>query len=166
MTLERRTIAVSSFFLLAVLLTTVMQAAAEPYNPADHTDPINLTPLVREAREHFYNLDYDGALSRFETVLKNNPQNPMAVDYVLTTVIFRELYHQDLLDTTYYAHDSFLSSKRDVPVPEATRQRIEDLTDRAIDLCDKQIDANPNDNVCNNTVSAQPGRNPHCPQNP
>ena len=122
-----------------------MQAAAEPYNPADHTDPINLTPLVREAREHFYNLDYDGALSRFETVLKNNPQNPMAVDYVLTTVIFRELYHQDLLDTTYYAHDSFLSSKRDVPVPEATRQRIEDLTDRAIDLCDKQIDANPND---------------------
>lgn len=145
MTLERRTIAVSSFFLLAVLLTTVMQAAAEPYNPADHTDPINLTPLVREAREHFYNLDYDGALSRFETVLKNNPQNPMAVDYVLTTVIFRELYHQDLLDTTYYAHDSFLSSKRDVPVPEATRQRIEDLTDRAIDLCDKQIDANPND---------------------
>lgn len=145
MTLERRTIAVSSFFLLAVLLTTVMQAAAEPYNPADHTDPINLTPLVREAREHFYNLDYDGALSRFETVLKNNPQNPMAVDYVLTTVIFRELYNQDLLDTTYYAHDSFLSSKRDVPVPEATRQRIEDLTDRAIDLCDKQIDANPND---------------------
>jgi len=122
-----------------------MQAAAEPYNPADHTDPINLTPLVREAREHFYNLDYDGALSRFETVLKNNPQNPMAVDYVLTTVIFRELYNQDLLDTTYYAHDSFLSSKRDVPVPEATRQRIEDLTDRAIDLCDKQIDANPND---------------------
>jgi len=145
MTLKRRTIAGSSFFLLAVLLTTVMQAAAEPYNPADHTDPINLTPLVREAREHFYNLDYDGALSRFETVLKNNPQNPMAVDYVLTTVIFRELYNQDLLDTTYYAHDSFLSSKRDVPVPEATRQRIEDLTDRAIDLCDKRIDANSND---------------------
>lgn len=145
MTLKRRAIAISSFFLLAVLLTTVMQAAAEPYNPADHTDPINLTPLVREAREHFYNLDYDGALSRFETVLKNNPQNPMAIDYVLTTVIFRELYNQDLLDTTYYAHDSFLSSKRDVPVSEATRQRIEDLTDRAIDICDKRIDANPND---------------------
>ena len=145
MTLKRRAIAISSFFLFSVFLTTVMQAAAQPYNPADHTDPINLTPLVREAREHFYNLDYDGALSRFETVLKNNPQNPMAVDYVLTTVIFRELYNQDLLDTTYYAHDSFLSSKRDVPVAEATRKRIEDLTDRAIDLCDKQIDANPND---------------------
>jgi tetratricopeptide (TPR) repeat protein len=141
MTPKRRTIAI----LILLVFALASDAGAQAYRPADHTDPINLTPLVREARNHFYNLDYDGALSRFETVLKENPQSPMAVDYVLTTVIFRELYHQDLLDTTYYAHDSFLSSKRDVPVPESTRQRIEDLTDRAIDLCDKQIDANPND---------------------
>jgi tetratricopeptide (TPR) repeat protein len=140
MTSKPRTIAV-----LILLVFLAAGAGAQVYHPANHTDPINLTPLVREARNHFYNLDYDGALSRFETVLKANPQNPMAVNYVLTTVIFRELYHQDLLDTTYYAHDSFLSSKRDVPVPEATRQRIEDLTDRAIDLCDRQIDANSKD---------------------
>jgi len=143
MILKPRYIAMFSFLVLVV--ATGVSAEAQPYNPADHTDPINLTPLVREARTHFYNLDYDGALARFETVLKANPQNPMAVDYVLTTVIFRELYHQDLLDTTYYAHDSFLSSKREVDVPEATRQRIEDLTNRAIDICDKRIDADPND---------------------
>jgi tetratricopeptide (TPR) repeat protein len=61
------------------------------------------------------------------------------------TLIFRELYHQDLLDTTYYAHDSFLTSKRDVPVPQATRDRIEALTNSAIALCDQQIKANPGD---------------------
>jgi tetratricopeptide (TPR) repeat protein len=143
MTFKRRTIAILSS--LVLLLAATLPATAQPYNPADHTDPINLTPLVREARVDFYNLNYDGALARFETVLKANPQNPMAIDYVLTTIIFRELYHQDLLDTTYYAHNSFLSSKRDVPVPDATRQRIEALTDQAIDLCDKQIQANPND---------------------
>ncbi len=132
--------------ILAVLVPILTASAgAQPHNPAHHTDPINLTPLVREGRNHFYNLDYDGALTRFETVLKANPQNPMAINYVLTTVIFRELYHQDLLDTTYYAHDSFLTSKRNVPVPKETRQRIEDLTDSAIDLCSKQIGANPND---------------------
>jgi tetratricopeptide (TPR) repeat protein len=60
------------------------------------------------------------------------------------TLIFRELYHQDLLDTTYYAHDSFLSSKRDVPVPQATRDHIEQLTNSAISLSDQQIKANPN----------------------
>jgi tetratricopeptide (TPR) repeat protein len=61
------------------------------------------------------------------------------------TLIFRELYHQDLLDTTYYAHDSFLTSKRNVPVPQATRDRIEALTNSAIALCDRQIKENPND---------------------
>ncbi len=143
MTLKQRSIIILNSLVLTLTLT--VPTVAQPYNPADHTDPINLTPLVREARIDFYNLNYDGALARFETVMKANPQNPMAIDYVLTTIIFRELYHQDLLDTTYYAHDSFLTSKRNVPVPEATRQRIEDLTDSAIDLCDKQIHDNPND---------------------
>jgi tetratricopeptide (TPR) repeat protein len=143
MTLKLRNTVILGF--LVLMLAPVTPAGAQPYNPADHTDPINLTPLVREGRIDFYNLNYDGALARFETVMKANPQNAMAIDYVLTTIIFRELYHQDLLDTTYYAHDSFLSSKRNVPVPEATRQRIEDLTNRAIDLCDKQIHSNPND---------------------
>jgi len=109
-----------------------------------HTDPLNLSTEVREAHVLFYNLDYDSALSRFEAIQRANPQNPMATNYVLFTIIFRELYHQDLLDTTYYAHDSFLSSKRDVPVPQATRDRIEQLTNHAIDLADQQIKANPN----------------------
>jgi tetratricopeptide (TPR) repeat protein len=61
------------------------------------------------------------------------------------TIVFRELYHQDLLDTTYYAHDSFLTSKRNIPVPQATRDRIESLTNSAIALCDQQIKHNPVD---------------------
>jgi tetratricopeptide (TPR) repeat protein len=122
------------------LVSLSAQAAANP-----HTDPLNLTPEVRDAHALFYNLDYDGALSRFEAIQRANPQNPMATNYVLYTLIFRELYHQDLLDTTYYAHNSFLSSKRDVPVPQATRDRIEQLTQHAIDLADQKLKSNPND---------------------
>jgi tetratricopeptide (TPR) repeat protein len=112
---------------------------------AQHSDPLNFDPVVREAYEHFYILDFDGALSRMEAVLKAHPQEPMAYGYVLMVTVFRELYHQDLLDTTYYAHDSFLTSKRNVPVPAATRQRIEFLSDTGIKLCDDRIKANPND---------------------
>jgi hypothetical protein len=123
------------------LTALIPPAIAQPVNP--HTNPLNLTSEVREAHALFYNLDYDGALSRFEAIQRANPQNPMATNYILMTLIFRELYHQDLLDTTYYAHDSFLSSKRDVPVPQATRDRIEQLTSSAISLSDQQIKANP-----------------------
>jgi tetratricopeptide (TPR) repeat protein len=110
-----------------------------------HSDPLNFDPVVRDGYEHFYNLDYDGAISRFETVLKEHPQEPMAYGYLQMATVFRELYHQDLLDTTYYAHDSFLTSKRNVPVPATTRQRIESLTDAGIKFADDRIRANPSD---------------------
>ena len=118
-------------------------AAAQTAASALHTDPLNLDPMVREAYQHFYQLDYDGAISRFEMVLKSHPQDPMAFDYLQMVIIMRELYHQDLLDTTYYAHDSFLTSKRNVPVPSKVRERIEYLTEHAISLCNKQIQSRP-----------------------
>jgi hypothetical protein len=137
----KRSAKILSLF-LALLLAS--PSHGQSFNPDAHTDPINLTPQVREAHEHFYNLDYDGSLSRFEAIQHANPQSPIATGYVLMVLIFRELYHQDLLDTTYYAHDSFLTSKRSVPVPQATRDRIEQLTSSAVALSDQQIRDNPN----------------------
>lgn len=125
--------------LLAAVLSPLALAAQPPAHP--HTDPLNLLPEVRDAHEHFYNLDYDGALARFETIALAHPDDPLATAYVLQVLIFRELYHQDLLDTTYYAHDSFLSSKRKVDVADDIRHRIETLTDQVTDLCDRQIKA-------------------------
>jgi hypothetical protein len=138
----KRSDKILSFF-LALLLTS--SAHGQSFNPAAHTDPINLTPQVRDAFEHFYLLDYEGALLRFEAVQRANPQSVIAIGNILLTIVFRELYRQDLLDTTYYAHDSFLTSRRNVPVPQAVRDRIESLTNSAVALADQQIKANPND---------------------
>ncbi len=129
--------------LLALLLCLfALQARAQA--PL-HTDPLNLDPQVKQAWLEFYNLNYDAALKLDEQIAQEHPNDPMAWNYILTTVIFRELYHQDLLDTTYYAHDSFLSTKRDVQVPQATRDRIEHLTDKVVQMTDAEIKANPND---------------------
>ena len=121
------------------------QPNSEPPSEPAHTDPLNLDPLVREGYQHFYILDYDFAVGRFETILKMHPKDPMAYGYLQMAMVFRELYHQDLLDTTYYAHDSFLNNKRNVPIPEATRDRIEELTDTGIKLADDRIKSDPND---------------------
>lgn len=118
------------------------QAAAAA---AAHTDPLNLDPVVRQGYERFYNLDYDAALKIFDEVAQTHAQDPMAWDYVLMTTVFRELYHQDLLDTTYYAHDSFLFSKREINVPKVTRERINSLTDKVVDMCNARLDANGED---------------------
>ncbi len=110
-----------------------------------HTDPINLDPAVLHAHLLFYNLDYDRSLAEFEAVRRAHPQSAMALDYVLMVLIFRELYHQDLLDTTYYAHDSFLTNKRTVVIAEDVQRRIEATTEQALALCDTEIKADPND---------------------
>ncbi len=110
-----------------------------------HTDPLNLDPLVHKGYEQFYNLQYDDSLATFNEVAQQHGGEPIAWDYVLMVTIFRELYHQDLLDTTYYAHDSFLSSKRDVPVAQATRQEVENLTNRVIEMSDARLKTNPQD---------------------
>jgi tetratricopeptide (TPR) repeat protein len=128
-------------FLATILLLTLPAAAQAPL----HTDPLNLTPPVRQSLQLFYNLNFDAALKIQEQVAREHPSDPMASNYLLTTIIFRELYNQDLLDTTYYAHNSFLTVKRDVNVPPAARQRIEDLTNRVQHLTDAAIAANPND---------------------
>ena len=138
--LRRRLIAVLAFLIFSLAIGRGAWA-----EQSLHTDPLNLDPTVKQGLERFYSLDYDGALKIFSGVAQAHPQEPMAWNYVLLVTIFRELYHQDLLDTTYYAHDSFLSSKREVDVPKATRDQIESLTDKVIGLCDARLKANPND---------------------
>jgi len=128
-----------------VVLGLVLGAVSARAQGNAHTDPLNLDPVVRQGYEHFYNLDFDGALGYFNKVTQAHPNEPMAWNYVLVTMIFRELYHQDLLDTTYYAHDSFLSNKRAISVSAGSRQEIESLTNKVISMCDARIAANSKD---------------------
>jgi tetratricopeptide (TPR) repeat protein len=126
---------------LALLQPGVCAAQA---NPNLHTAPLNLDPEVRLGFADFYNIDFDGALGVFRHVAQEHPNDPMAWDYVLITTIFRELYVQDLLDTTYYARDNFLTTKREVDVSPQVRNEIETLTNRVLSMTDAEIRANPN----------------------
>jgi hypothetical protein len=129
--------------LLSALVGTV-SLASSPVASA-HTDPINSDPQVKQSAQEFNNLEFDDALKLREKVAAEHPTDPMAWNYVLTTIVFRELYHQDLLDTTYYAHDSFLTSKRQIDVAPGTRSQIEELTNKVLALSDAAIKANPAD---------------------
>jgi tetratricopeptide (TPR) repeat protein len=128
---------------LAVLTASGRRAVTTPEGV--DTNPLNLDPLVRQAFDRFYILDYDGALSQFEKVQEQNPTNPLAVDYVLDTVIFRELYRLDLLDTTFYAHDGFLNGKHAVAADHAVAEQVNSLFNRAMDLSNHELSEHPED---------------------
>ncbi len=112
---------------------------------AIHTNPLNREPEVRAAYDRFYTLDYDGALRGFEKIERAHPDDPMAADYVLETVLFHELYNLDLLDTTLYAHDGFLSGKHQVQEDKAFSAHIEELSGNAVQLAEARLKSNPKD---------------------
>ncbi|MGC2301269.1 MAG: hypothetical protein WA476_20865 [Acidobacteriaceae bacterium] len=109
------------------------------------TNPLNQQPEVQEAFELFYNMDYDGALPRFEKIQREHPNDPMATAYLLDAVEFRELNRLDLLDTTFYANDGFLTGKHTVVEDPKVRDRIRALGDQAVNQANAELKANPND---------------------
>ena len=133
-------------FLLALsTIVRPLHAAASPVAPPMHTNPLNLDPLVREAFEHFYLLDYPGAVSRFEHFHELHPGDPQATALLLDALVFQELYREDLLDTTFYANDGFLTGKHATQEDPKARDRIFALSDEAVHKADWRIQQNPND---------------------
>jgi hypothetical protein len=133
-------------FLLALsTIVRPLHAASSPVAPPIHTNPLNLDPLVREAFDRFYLLDYPGAVSRFEHFHELHPGDPQATALLLDALVFQELYREDLLDTTFYANDGFLTGKHATQEDPKARDRIFALSDEAVHEADWRIQQNPND---------------------
>jgi len=121
-------------------ITVFGQTAASPglqaFRPHD--------PLNSEAFDRFYNLDYDRAVQDFERVAQKYPDDPFALNHLLTGVLFRELYRMGALNSGEYANDSFINAPHRPADPKA-KQRIKELVDRALRLEQNRLDANGKD---------------------
>jgi len=98
MGLQRKGWRVRAIGLTAVLLAFAATGRADV---GVHTNPMNFDPQVREAYHYFYLLDYPAAVQRFERFHQEHPGDPHATAMLLNAVVFRDLYRQDLLDTTF-----------------------------------------------------------------
>jgi hypothetical protein len=102
-------------------------------------------PQVDSAFDHFYNLDYDRSIQEFERVLDRRPGDASAVNHLLTTILMRELYRMGAMNSGEYANDSFVGNAHRAADPKV-KDRIKQLVDRAENLEEQQLKANP-DNV-------------------
>jgi len=130
------------FAWMAVLLSAAAVGSAATRG---HTNPLNLDPLVQDAYHYFYLLDYPAAVERFERFHAEHPGDPQASALLLDALLFQELYRQDLLDTTFYANDGFLTGRHVTQEDPKIRDRILSLADEAIREADWRLSKNPND---------------------
>lgn len=132
-------------WLEVLTLICLFVPATAGWSQAVHTNPLNRDPLVREAYEHFYNLDFAGAVERFDRFHQAHAGDPQATALLVNALIFQELYRQDLLDTTFYANDGFLTGKHATEEDPRARDHIFVLADEAVQEADSRISRNPND---------------------
>ena len=127
--------------LLVFVVSTLALADNSAWAPMRSTND----PTTRKGFEDFYNLDYDKSIKEFETVMQAHPDDPFVVNHVLSAVIFKELYKIGALDTEAYATESFLNKKYLQPLDPKVHDRVNQLSTRAVELCDARLNTNPND---------------------
>jgi tetratricopeptide (TPR) repeat protein len=145
--LFRRTLPHCHLLLSLALVLTHATAAQTLPQAGRPGDGISFRPndvLNRAAFDHFYNLDYDRAVQDFDQILQRHPDDPFAVNHLLTAVLFRELYRMGALNTGEYANDSFIRSAHR-PADPKVKQQVKDLVQRATQLEENSLDANPKD---------------------
>ena len=102
-------------------------------------------PLGAIAVEHYYNLDYDAAVSDFEKIAARHPNDPFALNHLLSAVLFRELYRMGAINTGDYAGDSFVGVAHR-PADPVQKERVKQLIAQAEKIEDAELSRHP-DNV-------------------
>jgi hypothetical protein len=131
---------------IALCFAAMLSAAlASRADAAVHTNPMNFDPQVKEAYHYFYLLDYPTAVERFERYHSEHPGDPQATAMLLEAEVFQELYRQDLLDTTFYANDGFLTGHHATQEDPKKRDEIFALADEAVHEADWRVNKDPKD---------------------
>src|SRR6266852_1430198 len=123
-----------------LLVVTEVCLAADPtvstaFRPSD--------PLNQAAFEHYYNLDYDAAIQDFERILARHPNDPFAVNQLLSAVQVRELYRMGAMNTGEYANASFIGQAHR-PADPGQKERIKQLVAQAEKLEEAELASHPN----------------------
>ncbi len=130
---------------VSLLVTAVVWPAVAQEKPANGNAASGpFETHTRAGFVHYYDLDYEAAVASFERALKLRPDDPAAVNHLLSAVLLRELYRVGALDTGLYSNNSFLDRKK-VSFDPKVRERVNQLMARALQLAEQRLKADPND---------------------
>lgn len=116
--------------------------AALGQTPVLHGAPHD--PQTDQAFDHFYNMEYDRATQEFEKIVEKRPNDPFAINHLLTAVLMHDLYETGSMNTGDYANDSFIG-RAPRPTDQKIKDEIKELVRRAQNIEEQQLKSNPND---------------------
>ncbi len=117
-------------------------AAGQTSSTAVHSAPHD--PQTDAAFDHFYNMEYDLATQEFERIFEKHPDDPFAVNHLMSVILMHDLYETGGMNTGDYTNDSFIGHAPR-PTDPKIKARIKNLAQRAEALEEQRLKANPND---------------------
>ncbi|HVI07284.1 MAG TPA: tetratricopeptide repeat protein [Candidatus Binatia bacterium] len=99
--------------------------------------------LVEAGFDSFYNMDYERSVQDFQKFLDRHPNDPSAVNHLLSSVLMRELYRMGAMNSGEYANDSFIGQAHR-PADPKVKDQIKQLVWRAEGLEEQELKANAN----------------------
>jgi hypothetical protein len=124
--------------LLAASFPALSQST--PVAPATHGAPHDAQ--TDAAFDHFYNMEYERATDEFEKIVGKHPNDPYALNHLLTSILMHDLYDTGAMNTGDYANDSFIG-RTPRPTDTKIKDRIKDLVHRADTLEEQELKENP-----------------------
>jgi tetratricopeptide (TPR) repeat protein len=128
---------------LSAILLLILAEVCLAADPSVSTVLRPPDPLSPAAFEHYYNLDYDAAIEDFEKIVARHPNDPFAVNHLLSAIQVRELYRMGAMNTGEYANDSFIGQAHRSAEP-ASKVRIKQLVEQAERLEEAELSRDPN----------------------
>ena len=113
------------------------------FSPAFSQTPED--PLKEAGFQHFYNLEYEEALRDFSARVAASPNDPGAYTALAQTVLYYEMFRNRALDSDLIGSSNPFVSRPHLRVTPEHQHQFQDAINRAIQICQKRIEADPRD---------------------
>src|SRR5690242_3186126 len=101
--------------------------------------------LLQSGFDHFYNLEYDAAITDFERAIARSPQDPGPHNHLAQSILFQEMFRNGALESELVSGtNSFLRRPKLNPEPQ-TEARFLGEVQKAISLAEGRLQKNPKD---------------------
>jgi tetratricopeptide (TPR) repeat protein len=103
------------------------------------------SPSTTEGFNHFYNLEYDQALTDFEQAAKQEPNSPNPHNHIAQALLYREMYRNGALESELVSGSNPFLRRKKMNPSAAVEKEFSDEIQKALDLSEARLAKNPND---------------------
>lgn len=121
-------------------ITLLLLTAASFIYPQNFSDPRTAAGF-----EHFYNLEYDQALTVFRKLASDDPANPNYQNHIAQAVLYREMFRGGALESELVSGSNPFIRREKLEASSEAQKEFDSCINKAMEIANARIAKNAND---------------------